>query len=274
MRRFKLINANGVEFDMNNAPAFFQNPGGLGFSKNIESMPAGYDFIETNNELDQKIIPGEMVFKSYEGYAGFISFCSKTPLVLCYAPSSKWYYISCKVQKIDKPEIKARKLICPIDFLCLSTWYEKVSINKAQTNAAGGKEYPYTYDYTYIETSIGSVEINNTGVIPSPSKIHIFGEAINPSWALIQGGLTIATGRVNATIDAGKKLVVDSSPSTIEIAEYTINNVFVRNLYQLSDFSTERFLIIPVGPSIITFSNEGLSDLTALVEVKQLAETV
>lgn len=275
MRYFKLLDASGSEYDLTTTGALFSSPSGLGFNKNFDTMNAGYDWLELDNEMEEKVVSGEIVFSGYAEYSNFIAFCQGT-LTLCYKPMNKWYYITCKLSRIDKGEIdfKSRRLICAVDFLCFSTWYESVTVNRVQTSTATGKVYPYDYDYVYLEISAGSVEINNTGGIASPCKIHILGAVENPSWALVQDGVTIASGKITATIASGKKLVVDSSPATLEIAEYTTGGVYSKTLYDKSDFSTDRFITIPVGVSTLSFTHDGATAITAFVEVKKLAETV
>ena len=71
-----------------------------------------------------------------------------------------------------------------------------------------------------------------------------------------------------------KALVVDSAPASLEIAEYTIDNGFVRNLYQVSDFATARFLIVPTGESTLAFAHEGGGEIEAFVEVSALATSI
>jgi hypothetical protein len=274
MRRFKLINAIGAEFDLNCRDSFFQHPDGLGFSRSIQSSRAGYDYIITDDELDQKTPNGEIVFKTYEKYTEFVNFCAHSPLILCYMPASKWFYLDCRITRLEKSEKVNRKLICPVDFLALGTWYESKKVFRTQVSEETGKTYPYTYPYTYIETSAGSVVVNNTGKIDSPCLLHILGAVESPSWSLIRGGTTILTGKVNANIAAGNKLVVNSSPKDLEIAEYTADGAFVRDLYQDSDFSTARFLMIPPGESIIAFTHAGGGAVNAIMEVMILAESV
>jgi hypothetical protein len=279
MRRFKLINGEGTAYDLSIPASFLQSVDGLGLSRTIKSVQAGYDFIETENELEQKTISGDISFKGLTGYSeyqAFIDFCSVLPLTFCYMPESTWYYIDVTVKRIKKAEIdrKRKQLICPIDFLCMGTWYDVNRSFRAQTSEAEGKTYPYAYSYTYLEITAGSAIVNNTGRIDSPCVLHIFGPAENPSWALIKDGESLLTGKVIATIPEGNKLVINASPKEMEIAEYTASGVYVANHYQHSDFSTERFIIAPVGESVVTFSHEGAEMLNAIVEVKQLAETV
>ncbi len=276
MRQFRLKNQMGETFDLMRKDAFFHSPSGLGYKLDIDVETAGYFFLQMYEEMQQKTISGEMVFKGYSVYQEFVSFCAKAPLVLCYCPLNTWYYVDCKLAQIDKTEISqtTKRLLCNVDFECFSTWYESLEVHATSIDPNVGKIYNYTYDYTYADTRAGSIEVSNNGSLPSPCKLHIKGPCVNPSWALVQSGKILARGGVTASIAQGSKLVVDSDPSSLEIAEYTNNNRFVQNLYQKSDFSTARFLEIPVGSSKITFSHQGAGLLDAYVEVQRLASSV
>ncbi len=276
MRRFKLINARSDEWLLNDKDSFFQNPSGLGLRRRIDSIAAGNDWIETRNKLEQQTVSGEIVFKGYYKYQEFVRFCSFTPLVLCYMPLDQWYYRNCTVELLEKTEINlgVSRMICPVDFLGTSAWYDRVTASKTTLDPSFGKLYPYTYPYNYAETTAGSADIENTGLILSPGKLHLLGVVTNPSWALLQGGEVLSTGKVYAEIPAGHKLVVDASPATMEIAEYTISNEYVQSLYGQSDFATTRFLYFSPGKSKVTFTHEGTGPIDAWIEVKQLATTV
>lgn len=276
MRQFKLLNAKGEQWDLTTKDSWFQNPSGLGLEQSISSIKAGYDWVETDHKIEQQTISGEIVFSGYRRYAEFIRFCYHAPLTLCYRPLDKWYYRTCKLDGIRKTEINFghQRLLCPVDFLCLSTWYDRVISAKTALDPTHGKTYSYTYPYIYAETSAGSAEINNAAVIESPCKLHIRGPVINPTWAMIVSGAVVAAGKVEATIPIGNKLVVDASPASMEISEYTVNNEFVQSLYGQSDFSTQRFLFAPPGVSRVTFTHEGSGAIDAWIEVKQLAISV
>lgn len=275
MREFKLVNADGLEWDLMRRDAFFHAPDGLGFSKSISTVQVGYNFIETSDSLNQKTPSGEMVFNGYDRYREFIAFISKTPLSLRYKPLDKWYRIQCKVESLGKTELTgAKNLICPISFVALSTWYEHVTVKQNVPEEDSGKVYPYSYSYKYADTTIAVTEIKN-GNIESPLIIQIFGPVVNPSWVLSQSKIQLAEGRINVSIPEGNKLVINADPANMEIAEYTIlENAFVKDLYAESDFSTARFIFAPPGDSILTIFDESGEDIIAYVEVEKLADSV
>jgi len=276
MRKFKLINSKGDTFDLTRKDAFFHSPDGLGFEETIEFSSVGNQFCETDRKDAQATITGEMVFGGYAEYSEFVSFITNE-MTMYYCPyGTTWYQREGILQKIGKSEISSdsKRLICAIDFVCTSLWHSDVSFQKAAISSGSGKTYPYTYSYIYVETAAGDVEITNASSVDSPCKIHILGPCTNPRWSLIQGGEVIMDGKVNITLLEGKKLVVNSDSLDTEITEYTTNNSFVADRYQLSDFSTARFLMIPPGVSIIRFSHEGSGEISAYIEVKQIAKTV
>ncbi len=275
MRYFKLVNSRGAEWDLMARDGFFHAPSGLGFARSISTLRAGNDWLPSNEFLNQKTPSGEMVFFSYESYQRFVSFISyDEPLFLMYQPTRKWYRCRCKVSKLEKGDMtNPGLLVCPIVFSCLGTWHELVSASQADINKAAGKVYPYAYPYSYADSTVVSAAIEN-GNLESPCKLHIFGPCTNPAWSISQGGETLQRGRVFATIPEDHKLVVAAAPAEMEIAEYTRNNVFVRDLYAASDFSTERFIYAPPGSSTVSVTGENTDVVRATVEVEKLAYSV
>lgn len=275
MRRFKLSNATGAEWDLMRRDAFFHAPEGLGMEREYTTTPTGMEFLILQEQLSQKTVSGEIVFRSYGVYTQFVAFISQGPLFLHYAPGNTWYQIRCEVSALEKSEMtNPFSLICPVSFLCFGTWHENLVVSQVQTPAAKNtKKYVYSYPYSYAETVAGSAVVPN-GDLESPCTIQIFGPVINPKWALYKSGVQIADGGVNVTIPEGNKLVINSDPLEMEIAEYTLNNEYVQNRYSSSDFSTARFIYVPPGRSTISFTHEGTAGINAYVEVEKLAYTV
>lgn len=257
VRRFKLVNGSGAEWDLMRFDAFFHAPDGLGFSRTITSIRAGFDYIQTDEFLNQQAVTGEMVFDGYAVYREFVDFITDAPLSVGYAPQNDWYFRTCAVQSIGKTEIGGEgRLICPITFLCSGMWHETASANSIVSDIDSPKVYPYGYNYNYFESTLGSILISN-GALESPIILSILGPVENPTWSLQQGGEVIANGTVTANIAEGHKLVVDARPDSMQIAEYTLGGEYVQDLYSASDFSTERFLYAPAGDSVISVSGIG-----------------
>lgn len=268
IRQFNMTNANGVVFDLMRKDAFLHEPEGLGWGLEKTVMRAGDGYIVTDTQPLEPAPSGEMVFLGYAQYEEFLKFCKVGGLVLGYKTVGAWRYLDVSIE-IDKTEIDydSHRLLCPVDFTALSGWYEKLVAYQAQSSG-GGKTYSYTYPYTYSSSAAGTVEIPN-GNLASYPKITIFGPVDTPTWALYQGGTRLETGRVNLEVPTGHKLIVDANPSTMEIAEYTKDGVFVANRYADSDFTTARLFMLPAGPCSVVFTQEGVGVVSAFVEVRK-----
>lgn len=272
VRRFKFVNASGVEWDLMRLDAFFHAPDGLGFSRTITSFRAGDEWLETDAYLDQHVVSGEMVLAGYETYQDFAAFIYDDPLYLCYAPLNQWYRIRCKVQALGKTEIgDSNRLICPITITCSGMWH-RLSIASAETgDVTQEKNYSYSYNYTYFDGRIGTIPIEN-GDYESPIVLSIFGPVTNPAWSLVQSGQIVASGSVTANIADGDKLVIDARPDSMEIAEYTVEGERVRDLYAMSDFAEQRFLYAPPGLSKIQVLGTGGTAMVGKNKFQNTAE--
>lgn len=133
VRQFKLINGNGTEYDMTRPDALLHAPDGLGWGTEATVNRLGMTYIGINEKEIHQSPSGEMVFRTYEEYGRFLSFCQQGGLVLCYKPIDTWYYCECLIS-IQKSEIqwKNNHLICPVQFTLLSYWYEKVVAQTAE----------------------------------------------------------------------------------------------------------------------------------------------
>lgn len=268
MRQFNLTNANGQVFDLMRKDAFFNEPDGLGWGLKDTIIQVGDAYFVTQTLPETPAPSGEMVFLGYEQYNEFLAFVQVGGLVLGYKPLNTWLYLDVSLT-IEKSEIdhNTKRLQCAVDFTARSSWYEKLVAYQAQSSG-GGKTYSYTYPYTYTSNAAGKVEIPN-GNLASYPRITIFGPVDTPTWALYQGGTRLETGRVNLEVPTGHKLIVDANPSTMEIAEYTNDGVFVANRYADSDFTTARLFMLPAGPCSVVFTQEGVGVVSAFVEVRK-----
>lgn len=276
VRQFKLQNALGQTFDLMQRDAFFYTPDGLGFRMDSEFMQIGgsYQLIET--EAAQKTPAGIMVFSGYAKYQEFVSFITPTPLKLMYKPLDEWAYLDCIISRLTKAEIDYRdnRLKCNIDFQGLGKWYIPRQAQRSGVEVANSKKYTYSYDYAYADSITGTINIINNSSEDSPTIITIYGEITNPSWALIVNNTTIQSGSVAATIASGDKLIVNSKDNELEIAEYTNAGVFVRNLYQYSDFTKDNFIYVPPGSSTLRVTGSVQDTIDAWIEIEELHETV
>lgn len=275
-RQFRLINRAGEEYDLCDLSHAFYSPDGLGFKRDISSVRVGSAFAAVENNLSQQTIKGEMRFKSYELYSAFKEFISGGDLILAYQPKgfTKWYYRKVEVERIDKGELdpQTRRLICAIDFLSFSQWYEKDNAKRTIDLTGENTVFPLIFPFLFSDADKNEVVIINDRVAPAPCKIILSGPCVNPAWVLRQGGKTITSGAMTISIAAGEKLVVDANIESMRIVKETSAGEV--NVYQHSDFSTERFIYAPTGESKLKFTHSNTSALNITVEVRQVSDTV
>lgn len=247
VRQFKLINGNGAEYDMTRPEALFHAPDGLGWGTERTINRLGQTYIAIDEREIHQTPTGEMVFRTYEEYANFLSFCQVGDLVLAYRPRNTWYYVRCLIS-INKSEIKVDTLhlVCPVTFTLTSYWYEKVVTQTADPEESEySKTYAYTYSYTYGKGVVNVFDIDCD--LPSYFKLTIFGEATNPAWRVTVNGEIVKTGKVNTTVASNQKLVVNTNPKEMEIRKYTLINTRIGSVYGSSDFTTQRIFALPKG---------------------------
>ena len=78
----------------------------------------------------------------------------------------------------------------------------------------------------------------------------------------------VATGKVNGNIEKNNKLVIDTTTIPYTIHQYDMNNNLISDMYQLSDFSTYRFMMLGYGKNVISVTQEGAGVVKLSVEAK------
>ncbi len=278
MRKFKLINALGAEFDLTRKDAFLSSPDGLGRSRTQSYEQSGDFLFRTTNKYKVTTITGEIYFAGYKTYTELAAFLEFEPLVLCYSPlgNDTWYFrdVVCETLGKSEPQAKSSRLICKVDFLPLGLWYERTKVFKTELAVDGNYfTYPLTYPFTYKDVESGSVLLKNSRSRSAPCKITFYGPVQNPSWQLIQSGVTIATGMLNVEAESGERIVVDSSPDSTELSIYSSENVRT-DISQYRAFDTETFIYAPAGESTLKVTHDGSGEIQVMVEVKQYADAV
>lgn len=275
-RRFKLINEVGAEYDLTDPAHFFASPDGIGFERGFTTMQVGDAFVSVEDQLRQQKITGEMIFADYAEYSEFAKFVEGHRLTLAYRPARiiTWYYRSCNVQSLKKSEISSTTncLHCNVDFLCFSLWYESVIAEKTIDEVSENQVFPLTFPFVFVDRNVNEVLINNTNPSDAPCKIEIFGPCANPRWSLYYNGKIILDGAVSVSLAEGNSLIVDANIETMRIVKIVDGEE--TDVYQHSDFSTNRFVYAPFGQSKLIFYHDGNSALECTVEVRRVADTV
>lgn len=275
-RQFKLINSVGAEYDLCNERHRLNSPDGLGFDKTFEVVQIGSAFAMAENNLNQQTVTGEMVFRDYADYSEFVDFISVGNLTIAYQPRNftTWYYRSCEVKSLKKSEISSstHRLHCDIDFLCFSQWYESVFAERTNDFTGENTTFPLIFPFVFVDANINEVNIYNSNVSLAPCKIEITGPCVNPQWVLSADGQITANGEVKITLGTGEKLIIDSNIESMRIVKVRGN--VETNVYQYSNFETDRFIYAPSGKSVLRFYHDSYAALDVTVEVRKVADTV
>lgn len=271
MRTFTLLDKDGASYNLTDQyTAFLYNVEGLGYSRKIEYQQIGDRYEATKDTLAQGIINGIIRFRqpdAYNEYFRFTQFCQNAPLRLIYTPGTTPFYRDGTITSITKTEGADGVLSCSVQFSASSPWYRTVyEYNPGEIS--GGKVYSYEYSYVYSNNVAGTISIQNDSYLDSPTKITIYGPAENPTWRHYINNVLASTGKVTTTIESGNKLVIDTTTTPYSIKQFNLANELVSDVYQLSDFSTQRFVVFKNGRNTVSVSHDGSSILKLGVEAR------
>lgn len=276
VRKFKLINSEGAEWDLMQKDGFLYGPEGLGINQDNEYMRIGSTYELVQSLSAQKSVNFTMVFASYSVYREFARFIIYTPLKLAYMPLNEWAYIDGDITSLSKTEInaKTRRLECAAVFTATSLWYIPRAARKTSDDVENPKRYDYGYDYQYADAINGYIAVVNDSNEDAPATISIMGPITDPAWYVSVNNNVVSSGSVTATIPDGDKLVINSKDGALEVAEYTTDNVMVRNLYQATDFSRKTFVLFPPGNSVLFISGTSDDPIEAWVQIEEVHDTI
>lgn len=270
-RTFRLVNGNGVSYDITSKQTFFHEPSGLGFSKSNTYHQVGSRFILVNSQPEQISVQGSVAFLGddpYGEYFKFVSFCQIEPLYLFYTPdpdldpaastSGRTYRLPVTVSRIDKSEIlKEGYLDCSITFEALSPWIRYIDLDNGDQAT---KVEPLVWGITwgvrfgFNPFSEGIVSDGNTA---SPARLTIRGPITNPTWSLYVNGNKVSDGAFDTAthgdfvLAEGENLVIDNTVTPYSITKVNTVTGEVENVYQKTDFTTTRFINLNPGRNIV-----------------------
>lgn len=270
MRTFQLIDANGDVMDLTLAGShFLYNIDGLGFSDEYEFQRIGERFGIIRDEIAQGEIEGYVKFwqpGAEKQYFDFVQFCQNKPHKLVYNPGIGAFYRDGIVTSIGKSDSADGALKCSIRFSCTTPFYRLIDRN-SDGGTTEGKVYNYKYNYRYSNSYAQSVVIDSDSYQDSPVKLRIYGYALNPSWRWYLNNQLQGQGRINATIEEGRFVEINTTTIPYEIKQYdAATRALISDLYQQADFSTQRFVRLGHGRNVISVAQEGTAGIRMSVE--------
>jgi hypothetical protein len=283
MRIFTLYDKDGKSYDITSKEqAFFYGIAGLGYEDETEFQRIDERYKLLSKYRKQSEITGTIRFwqpEAEQKYFEFAQFCQNGPLTLRYAPDSgkvsqsdfdkafvegralylpyrtityESYYRRGLVTLIDKTDVLGNCLEITIKFKAETPWFKVVREYNYGGQGITGKKYDYEYPYNYSGSVSNQITIESDSRQQSPCKIIIAGPCTNPSWNHYLNGVLQSTGKVLAEILPNHRLIIDTTTIPYSIKEVNALNQEVADLYQASDFDTQRFIRLGYGQNIIT----------------------
>ncbi len=277
IRAFRLINGEGVSWNLNARTSFYHSINGFGYREGTQYEQIGTDFIPLEELFSQSMMTGRIFFggkEAYENYRTFSRFVRAVPLTLVYQVGET-YRIPVRLTQLEKSELiqGGLGLDCEVTFTATGLIYKNVSAYSG-TIAFGGKIYPYEYPYTYADTTQNTLVIASDSYENSPCKVTIQGPCINPIWKHYVDNVLYETGRYEGIIPDENKLVIDTTQIPYSITERGASDAIVADRYQMCDFTTERFFHLQHGSNRISVVHDGLNMLQVIVEGRISYETI
>lgn len=289
MRTFTLVNGNNESCDITDRSLFFHDPTGLGFERDTKFRQVGERFVVINKKPKQKSIGGKVALigeDPYLTYFNFIQFLSQEPLTLFYTPnnaaasgsaSGVTYRRKVVVKKVDKTEMEhAGYLDCSIEMVPLEPWYRYKAISNGDIDQSELLRWGVTWGIDWGPLDDFSLGIVSDGAPNSPSRITIYGPVTNPSWRHYVNGQLIEEGKLlDTSVGSSEYILIDNTRDPYTIALYsTVDDSFISDLYDKSDFTTARFINIQNGRNTFAVSDDGAVEPIMKVEAFIYYESV
>jgi hypothetical protein len=286
LREFFLKNANGNVINLNDFQfEFIHSVKGLGHEKDLKVKQIGSHFEVVQSIRKMNKITGAVHFTAPDAYRkcfDFVQFCEVEPLTLIYNPERytqtegqdvKGYRRECILTKFTKEGYNKGygEMSCPVEFTCLTPWYETVYAQSEPTEVEQAVLYDnYKFDdIRFSSITSNTVEINSDSRLDtgSPCRLRIYGPITNPAWTLYINNVDSVRGSVTATIPSGNYLEIDTINGR-SIKQYDSNGVLVNDLYQQADFNETRFLMLKYGKNRVTVTSQAGEQVKISMEAR------
>lgn len=247
MRKFFLENKYGEKFHFNYFnKAILTDTSGLGFINTFSYLKYENYYETISDSFEMSEINGIITFlNGYKGYSDFLKYLTngKEDLKLYYE-SHDLFYAHVDIVSLSKSEIKVGGLQSEIIFRKKSYWIKKRSFEITTNPTGSGKIYPYTYGYSYADSSFGFIDINIGGHLRAEVLVEINGSVNNPTLKVSRGAITVSELRLIITKE-DVQIKVSSLLNEKYISEI-VNGEYL-DIYHLQDFSKDNFLKLDTG---------------------------
>ena len=271
MRTFTLIDNDGNTYDVTaKNDLFFYGVEGLGYAQTTEFQRIEDRYALLNNYTSQAKIKGTIKFWQPDAerkYFDFAQFCQNGPIRMKYNPGHGEFYRNGVISEIVRTDGTGSELRVSLTFMAQTPWYKSVSAHN-DGQIVGGKVYDYTFDYTYSSAVVNSVSVESDSYQSSPVKLIIYGPATNPSWRHYLNNVLQTSGKITGNVLANHKLIIDTTTIPYSIKQFDMLGNEVSDMYQLSDFSTERFIRFGKGRNTVSVQADNTNTLNVGIEAQ------
>ena len=167
-------------------------------------------------------------------------------------------YLSCYVTS-GSPEFYANGFVVMTLTIAASYpyWCSEQKFTFSEGMGSSDADYPYDYPYDYLSVLESGILIN-AHYAPTPFRMYLYGPCVNPSLYISEH-----LYRVNATLEEGEYIVVDSRDRTV----IKVNSAGVQsNMFDAREKSSDIFAPIPGGENSMFWDGNFWFDITLIAE--------
>lgn len=271
MRTFKLIDKDGNQYNITTKNSiFFYGIDGLGYSNDAKFQRIEDRYAVLSNVIKQGVVKGTIRFwqpGAEQAYFDFAQFCQNEPIQMEYNPGHGIFKRDGLITQITRSDGKGDSLEVEIEFSAQTPWYKIISQHN-DGHITGGKVYDYEYDYTYSAAVANTVSVDSDSFQSSPVKLIIYGPATNPAWRYYLNNILQVSGKINGSVLANHKLIIDTTSIPYSIKQFDMLGNEVSDMYQQSDFSTDRFVRFGRGRNTVSVTADNTNVLNVGVEAQ------
>ena len=182
IRKFRLINGEGVSWDLN-ARTSFSIPLAASAIRTGRSMNRSARTSSLWRNYSHRVMTGRIFFggrNAYVNYRAFSRFVRAVPLTLVYEMEEA-FRVPVRMTEIAKSELitGGAGLDCEVAFTATGCFIRMFPATAGRSPSAG-KSTPYEYTYAYADVTQNTLMIDSDSHGDSPCRVTVYGPCTNP----------------------------------------------------------------------------------------------
>lgn len=252
MREFWLEDDLGEKYSFsNNLKCLASNPSNFGLQNENTYFEYQNSFVTATTSIPMRKPTLDLMFiEGYKSYQEFLQFISNAKELRLFYKAYDTKYCLVDIYQLTKGDLTAAtSLKSQIVFNQKSMWMKEFKVSITTEANGSYKAYDYSYSYEYAEVVNNQIEATNNGSTDAPVNYTIIGSLNNPEVIVEQNGQVICKSKFNLTYDNATLEVISEEGK--ELMQVTTSDGRLVNVYQQQDFTSDGFLFLPKGRSII-----------------------